>query len=80
MSEPLSQRLAPRPLKPGTELAAEAIAIKIRWFGLLLGLLLANLDPDVAVEHSAQHHPRCLALIFTAIDTAAFQFGPGLSP
>ncbi len=32
----------------GWELAAEAIAVKIRWFGLFIGYLLANLD---AVGH-----------------------------
>jgi hypothetical protein len=38
-----------QPVKPtGWELAAEAIAVKIRWFGLFIGYLLANLD---AVGH-----------------------------
>ena len=32
------------------ELAAELIAVKIRWFGLIIGYVLVNVDPS-AVEH-----------------------------
>ena len=72
--EPLTRRLAPRPLKPSTDLAAEAIAIKIRWFGLILGLLLANLDPN-----SGSSIPLNIILMlgfgFTIVDTATFVSG-----
>ena len=33
------------PSPPRWELAAEAIVVKIRWFGLLLGYLAVNLGP-----------------------------------
>jgi signal transduction histidine kinase len=35
------------------ELAAENIAVKIRWFGILFGYLLVNLDLGETVEHRA---------------------------
>lgn len=72
--EPLTRRLAPRPLKPSTELAAEAIAIKIRWFGLLLGFLLANLDAD-AGSRLALNIILALGLCFTSVDTLTFIAG-----
>src|SRR5262245_115088 len=51
------------------ELAAEAIAVKIRWFGLLFGYLLVNLGVDVA-------HPEILnailglGVLYALVDTA----------
>src|SRR5262245_38272423 len=50
------------------ELAAEAIAVKIRWFGLLVGYLLVNFD-----EHGADHQPilnaiLCLGAVYAVID------------
>lgn len=36
------------PTPPRWELAAEAIVVKIRWFGLVLGYLAVNAAPDVA--------------------------------
>ena len=38
----LIDRLAPPPADADWELAAESIAVKIRWFGLVVGLLIAN--------------------------------------
>ena len=38
----LSDRLAPRPADASWELPAESIAVKIRWFGLVVGYLYAN--------------------------------------
>jgi signal transduction histidine kinase len=36
------ERVAPVPLEPGLELATESISVKIRWFGLAVGGLIAN--------------------------------------
>src|SRR5271157_579341 len=40
------------------ELAAETIAVKIRWFGLLVGYLLVNF-----AEHAAEHQPILNAIL-----------------
>src|SRR5262245_10858758 len=53
---------------PRWELAAEAIVVKIRWFGLFLGYLYVNTGPR-------DHHPLLLNAIlalgaaYTAVDT-----------
>ena len=44
MSFVLSRRRPPAASSPW-ELAAETIAVKIRWFGLLVGYVLVNLEP-----------------------------------
>src|SRR5712691_10641547 len=51
------------------ELAAETIAVKIRWFGLLVGYLLVNFD-----EHGAEHRPilnaiLSLGAVYAVLDT-----------
>jgi two-component system, NtrC family, sensor kinase len=53
---------------PRWDLDAEAIVVKIRWFGLLLGFVYANLGPE------AEHRPVLNALLvlglgYTALDT-----------
>jgi len=46
------------PVSSHWELAAETIAVKIRWFGLLVGYLLVNFD-----EHAAEHQPILNAIL-----------------
>ena len=45
MSSALLRRRAPAASSPW-ELAAETIAVKIRWFGLVVGYVLVNLHPQ----------------------------------
>ena len=49
----------PRPAAPsGWELAAETIAVKIRWFGLLVGYVLVNVgDPSTGWPSSTPSSP-----------------------
>lgn len=65
--------LAPRPADPYWELAAETVAVKIRWFGLLVGLVLAN----CAATPAPWRLNTILALgaAFTALDTATHWAG-----
>ena len=66
-------RVAPRPADPGWELAAEAVAVKIRWFGLAVGVALANwgtpADPRPLDALLA------LGFLFTVADTLAHRAG-----
>ena len=57
---------------PRWDLDAEAIVVKIRWFGLLLGFAYANLGPD------AEHRPVLNALLllglgYTLLDTGFYR-------
>jgi signal transduction histidine kinase len=66
--------LAPKPTDPDWELAAESIAVKIRWFGLVVGALLINLGSETP------HRPVLNAILllgfaFTAVDTTFFLRG-----
>ncbi len=70
----LIERLAPRPAAGSWELPAEAIAVKIRWFGLCVGLALANLDA-AADSRLPLNVILGFGLVFTAIDTAAYRAG-----
>lgn len=45
----MREMASPSPTPPRWELAAEAIVVKIRWFGLVLGYLAVNAGPEV--EH-----------------------------
>lgn len=69
----LLHRLAPRPAGSRIELAAESVAVAVRWFGLAVGLLLAWFG------HPAHPLPLALILIlglaYTAADTAFFLAG-----
>ena len=69
---PLLAALAP-PTGSRLELAAEAIAVKIRWFGLAVGFLLANFGP--AGDLVALNVILALGVGFTALDTAFFRRG-----
>lgn len=74
MTPTVFDRLAPRPAAASWELPAEAIAIKIRWFGLCVGLALANLDA-AADSRLPLNVILGFGLVFTAIDTAAYRAG-----
>ena len=66
-------RLAPRPDPGALDLAAESVALSIRWFGLVVGVLLANFGQSP--------HPLplngllALGLAFTALNTLVFSRG-----
>src|SRR6476660_6187738 len=73
-SSPFWSALAPVPSDPGWELAAESIAVKIRWFGLVVGVLIVNLGS--ATPHRVPLNViLTLGLVYTAVDTAAFRRG-----
>jgi two-component system NtrC family sensor kinase len=65
---------APKPSDPRWELAAEAIAVKIRWFGLVVGFLLANFGSPTA-DHLPLNAILLLGFVFTVIDTTFFLRG-----
>jgi two-component system, NtrC family, sensor kinase len=70
----LTDWLAPRPIDAPWELAAESIAVKIRWFGLFVGLLLSNFG----VPETARWPLNIILFLgfgFTAIDTLAYRAG-----
>ena len=74
MTVALGDVLAPRPADASWELPAESIAVKIRWFGLVVGLLLANFA--VAAESRGPLNAiLTFGLAFTLLDTAAFRAG-----
>lgn len=66
--------LAPRPSDSRWELAAEAIAVRIRWFGLVVGFLLVNFGSPTSA-HAVLNAILLLGAGFTAIDTAFFLRG-----
>jgi two-component system, NtrC family, sensor kinase len=73
-----SQSLLP-PLRPGItgsrdavtpwELAAETIAVKIRWFGLLIGAVLVNIANHPLDRQILLNAILALGLLYTALDT-----------
>ena len=74
--------LATDPAPTASDLAAEAVAVKIRWFGLVVGYLYANFgsaaDPGpireiwMGVHADLRHMPRIRAVI-DALDAAFAQ-------
>ncbi|HET6572110.1 MAG TPA: ATP-binding protein [Fimbriiglobus sp.] len=66
--------LAPRPSDSRWELAAEAIAVQIRWFGLVVGFLLVNFGSETSA-HGVLNAILLLGVGFTAVDTAFFLRG-----
>jgi two-component system, NtrC family, sensor kinase len=63
------KRLAPPPGGP-IELSAEGISLQIRWFGLVVGVLLANFA--AATDPKALNGILVLGLCFTTINSALF--------
>lgn len=51
------------------ELAAETIAVKIRWFGLLVGYVLVNLNPHDRSSQAVLNALLTLGLAYTLLDT-----------
>jgi signal transduction histidine kinase len=51
------------------ELAAEAIAVKIRWFGLLVGFVLVNLAGHAGDRRAVLHALLVLGTAYTLLDT-----------
>jgi two-component system NtrC family sensor kinase len=51
------------------ELAAETIAVKIRWFGLLIGYVLVNLHPQDLSRQAVLNALLTLGLAYTLLDT-----------
>lgn len=66
----LLQALAPRQTGSRWDLSAEAIAVQIRWFGLFVGLLIANFGS--VAEPLPLNLILALGLVFTSIDTLFF--------
>ena len=70
----LLNHAAPRPTDPHWDLAAESIAVKIRWFGLAIGLLIANWGGSNA-DPIPLNTLLALGLLFTTLDTLLFLRG-----
>ena len=51
------------------ELAAENIAVKIRWFGLLVGYILVNVDDRADANRSVLNAILSLGAVYTLLDT-----------
>src|SRR5258708_6824482 len=51
------------------ELAAETIAVKIRWFGLIVGYLLVNLAGHSRTDQAVLNAILALGVVYAAIDT-----------
>jgi signal transduction histidine kinase len=60
-------RLPPAPSR--WELAAETIAVKIRWFGLLVGFVLVNLDEHTPERRVVLNAILALGTLYTIFDT-----------
>jgi signal transduction histidine kinase len=59
-----------RPAAPSPwELAAEAIAVKIRWFGLLVGYLVVNVVENPGAGRAVLNALLSLGAVFTLLDT-----------
>jgi len=68
MASALSRRRAEAASSPW-ELAAETIAVKIRWFGLLVGYILVNLHPQDLGRQAVLNALLTLGLAYTLFDT-----------
>ncbi len=71
MLRPLLARYAPTPADPDWDLAAESIAVLMRWFGLVVGAVLANVGSPAA-DHWPLNLILALGLGFTFLDTYFF--------
>jgi two-component system, NtrC family, sensor kinase len=74
MADALFKLVAPAVADPATELAAEAIAVKIRWFGLVVGTLLISFGSPVA-DTTPLYAILFLGFAFTSLDTGFFLAG-----
>ena len=54
---------------PRWELAAETIAVKIRWFGLLVGYAVVNLSPDRGAGRAVLNAILALGAVYVLLDT-----------
>src|SRR5262245_52093517 len=62
--------IVPRSAAPSRwDLAAEHIAVRIRWFGLLVGYLLVNLDPAADERRGVLNAILALGAAYTLADT-----------
>jgi two-component system, NtrC family, sensor kinase len=68
MASALSRRRAPVVSSPW-ELAAETIAVKIRWFGLLVGYLLVNLGGHGGSRQAILNAILTVGVAYTLLDT-----------
>jgi two-component system NtrC family sensor kinase len=68
MASALSRRRAPAASSPW-ELAAETIAVKIRWFGLLVGYILVNLNGHDPGRQAVLNAILTVGLGYTLFDT-----------
>ena len=68
MASAFSRRRAPALSSPW-ELAAETIAVKIRWFGLVVGYVLVNLHPQDLGRQAVLNALLTLGLAYTLFDT-----------
>src|SRR6516225_6808675 len=62
-------RPAPAAASSPWELAAETIAVKVRWFGLLVGFVLVNLSPHSADGRVVLNAILALGAAYTLLDT-----------
>jgi signal transduction histidine kinase len=67
LSVPSSSRVSTGP--SAWELAAETIAVKIRWFGLFVGFVLVNLDPEAEPSQPFLNAILALGTAYTLLDT-----------
>ncbi len=68
MASAFSRRRVPALSSPW-ELAAETIAVKIRWFGLVVGYVLVNLHPQDVSRQAILNALLTLGLAYTLFDT-----------
>lgn len=66
--------LAPKANDPDWELAAEAVSVKIRWFGLVIGLLVVTFG-SLTSDYLQLYAILALGLAFTAFDTGFARAG-----
>ena len=62
--------IAPKPSDAPWELAAESIVVKIRWFGLIVGVLIANVG--AVSDRTPLNAILMLGFAFTTVDTLMF--------
>lgn len=71
MPRALLARFAPTPADPDWDLASESIAILMRWFGLIVGVVLANVASPGA-DRTPLNLILLLGLGYTILDTVFF--------